>query len=222
MAEYDELLEEVHNIGNAHRSKARQYIPKMYWALRNENPNHTPEGARVRIEKDCVDIWSKRTILDALPDEAKDQKKQRAGRLSQKEANSAAVSAAPLSTKKKKQEEIIIDTEGNPIENSDSPPPSAPLTTTTLPPIVDVSSSGNNRSQFQNNDDDLWHLEYTFPLEYVSDIIFPFVFGKNNREYSICFEGVFDRRTRKVVSATLAGRIPPLPPQPEQQESTVK
>jgi hypothetical protein len=207
LTEYDKLLEDIRAKAEAFKSAAREYIPKMYQALRDENPDITPEDARDRIEKDCINIWSKRTILDALPDEAKDLEKQKAGRLSQKEANSAAVSAAPLSTNKKKQEEIIIDTEGNPIENSDSPPPSAPLTTTTLSPIVDVSSSGNNRSQFQNNDDDLWHLEYSFPLEYVSDIIFPFVFGKDNREDSICFEGVFDRRTHKVISATLAGRI---------------
>jgi hypothetical protein len=220
LTEYDKLVEEVRTKAEAFRSlTAKEYIPKMYWALCNENPNLKPEDARDRIEKDCINIWSNRTILDALPDEAKDLKKQKAGRLSQKEAKSAAVSAASLSTKKKKQEEIIIDTEGNPIENSvSSPPPSAPLTTTTLSPIVDVSSSGNNRSQIQNNDDDLWHLEYSFPLEYVSDIIFPFVFGKNNREYSICFEGVFDRRTRKVVSGTLAGRIS----SPQQQQSTVE
>ena len=123
MAEYDELLEQVHNIGTAHRSKARQYIPKMYWALRNENSNLTPEDARDRIETDCVDIWSKRTILDALPDEAKDLEKQKAGRLSQKKANSAAVSAAP---EKKEEEEIMIDTQGKPIENATT----QPLTTT--------------------------------------------------------------------------------------------
>ena len=68
---------------------AKEYIPKMYLALRDENPNFTPEDARDRIEKDCVNIWSKRTILDALPDEAKDLKKQKAGRLSQNEVNSA-------------------------------------------------------------------------------------------------------------------------------------
>jgi hypothetical protein len=152
MAQYDELLEEVQNIGNAHRSKARQYIPKMYWALRNENPNHTPEDARDRIEKDCLDIWSKRTILDALPDEAKDLKKQKAGRLGQKEANSAAVSAAP---EKKKEEEIMIDTQGKPIENATT---TQPINTTNA--IVDdpFQTLHNNEDQLQNNDD-LLHFE---------------------------------------------------------------
>jgi hypothetical protein len=52
----------------------------MYDALRTEDSNLSPEDARDRIEKDCLGIWSKRTILDALPDEAKDLKKQKAGR----------------------------------------------------------------------------------------------------------------------------------------------
>jgi hypothetical protein len=107
LTEYDKLLEEVRIKAEAFRSTAREYIPKMYWALRDENSNLTPEDARDRIENDCIDIWSKRTILDALPDEAKDLKKQKAGRLSQKEANSAAVSAAPLSTKKKRKKKKL-------------------------------------------------------------------------------------------------------------------
>jgi hypothetical protein len=98
LTEYDKLLEEARAKAEAFRSTAKEYVRKMYLALRNENPNHTPEDARDRIEKDCVGIWSKRTILDALPDEAKDLNKQKAGRLSQKEANSAAVSAANHNT----------------------------------------------------------------------------------------------------------------------------
>jgi hypothetical protein len=217
LTEYDKLLEEARAKAEAFRSTAKEYVRKMYLALRNENPNHTPEDARVRIERDCVGIWSKRTILDALPDEAKDPEKQKAGRLSQKEANSAAVSAAPLSAKKK-QEEIMIDTEGKPIEKEIPSP--ALLTTTTLMSTIDdpSPSSDNNGSLSQNDDNHLWHLEYCFPLKYVSDIIFPLEFGKDNREDSIRFECVFDRRTHKVISATLAGRIS----SSEQQQSTVK
>jgi hypothetical protein len=117
LTEYDKLLNEARAKTEAFsKLTAKEHIPKMYWALRNENQNLIPEDARDRIEKDCMNIWSKRTILDVLPDEAKDLEKQKAGRLSQKEANSAAVSAAPLSTKK--QEEVIIDTQGNPIDDS--------------------------------------------------------------------------------------------------------
>ena len=80
----------------------------MYQALCNENPNISAADARDRIEKDCVGIWSKRTIIDALPDEAKNPEKQKAGRLGQKKRNSAAFSAAPPKRK------IVMDTRGRP------------------------------------------------------------------------------------------------------------
>jgi len=51
-----------------------------------------------------------------LPDEAKDLKKQKAGRLRQKKASSAAVAAAAQSTEKKVK--VMIDTEEKSIENS--------------------------------------------------------------------------------------------------------
>jgi predicted secreted Zn-dependent protease len=79
LTEYDKLLEDARAKAEAFKSTAKEYTPKMYRALRNENPTPTPEDARDRIEKDCFDIWSKRTILDALPDEAKDLEKQKAG-----------------------------------------------------------------------------------------------------------------------------------------------
>jgi hypothetical protein len=113
LTEYNKLLEDARVKAEAFKSAAREYIPKMYQALRDENPDLTPEDARDRIEKDCVNIWSKRTILDALPDEAKDLEKQKAGRLSQKEANSAAVSAAPLSTEKKQVKCNMLITNAN-------------------------------------------------------------------------------------------------------------
>jgi hypothetical protein len=77
MTSYDQLLEEARTKAESFKSTAREYIPKMYLALRNENQNLTPQDARDRIEKDCVGVWSKRTILDALPDEAKDLEKKK-------------------------------------------------------------------------------------------------------------------------------------------------
>jgi uncharacterized membrane protein len=47
------------------------------------------------------------TIIEALPDEAKDLKKQKASRLRKKQQDSAAVSAALSSARNKK--EIVID-----------------------------------------------------------------------------------------------------------------
>jgi hypothetical protein len=101
LSEYDELLEKARKAGEQFRSTAKEFIPKMYKALHNENSNISPEDARDRIEKDCVGIWVKLTILDALPDEAKNREKQKAGRLRQKEFNSAAFSAAAEPAKRK-------------------------------------------------------------------------------------------------------------------------
>jgi hypothetical protein len=73
LTEYDKLLNEARAKTEAFsKLTAKEHIPKMYCALRNESRTLTPVDARDRIEKDCVNIWSKRTILDALPDEAKD------------------------------------------------------------------------------------------------------------------------------------------------------
>jgi hypothetical protein len=113
---YDDLLEEARAKAEAFRSTAKEYIPKMYEALRNENPNVWPEDARDRIEKDCVGIWSKSTILHALPDEAKNKEKQKAGRLGQKEHNSAAFSAAPAPEQEEKKKIVVADVQGKSVE----------------------------------------------------------------------------------------------------------
>ena len=109
MGEYDDLLDEAKSKAAAYMSTARVYIPKMYNALMSENKNISPQDARDRIEKDCVDIWSRRTILDALPDEAKNQEKQKSGRQGQKKRSSAAFSAAPEAVP------IILGANGTPI-----------------------------------------------------------------------------------------------------------
>lgn len=71
LIKYDDILGEVKTKAENFRSTAKEYVPKLYEALHNENPYIPPHNARERIEKDLVGIWSKRTILDALPDEAK-------------------------------------------------------------------------------------------------------------------------------------------------------
>jgi hypothetical protein len=95
MSKYDELLKEAKAKAEPFALTAREYLRNMYDALCTEDSSLSLEDARDRIEKDCVGIWSKRTILDALPDEAKDRKKQKAGTLSQNKHVSAAFSAAP-------------------------------------------------------------------------------------------------------------------------------
>jgi hypothetical protein len=92
---YEELLEEARSkIQSFQQLTAQEYVPKMYRLLRAQNPELAPFDARYRIEKDCAGIWSRRTLLYVLPNEAKDPKKQIAGRLRQKKANSAALTAA--------------------------------------------------------------------------------------------------------------------------------
>jgi hypothetical protein len=204
LTEYDKLLEEAEAKAEAFRSTAKEYIPKMYYALRDENPNLTPEDARDRIEKDCVDIWSKRTILDALPDEAKDLKKQKAGRLSQKTANSAAVSAAP---EKKKEEEIMIDTQGKPIENATT---AQPINTTNA--IVDdpFQTSDNSEDQLQNNDN-LLHFEFFIPSKDVVMYIFipPDEGGYKEDKDQFWINGTLNKHTGEVISATIGRRSQP-------------
>jgi len=112
VGEYDDLLEEVRSKAAAYTSTAKIYIPKMYNALINESKNISPEDARDRIEKDCIGIWSPRTILNALPDEAKNLERQKSGRLGQKKRKFAAVSAAKSSAPESPAAEITLDTHG--------------------------------------------------------------------------------------------------------------
>lgn len=54
LTEYDKILQEARAKAESFKSTAREYIPKLYSALRNENPNLTPDDARDRIEKNCI------------------------------------------------------------------------------------------------------------------------------------------------------------------------
>jgi hypothetical protein len=184
MTTYDELLEELKRKLEAfRRTTAKEYIPKMYWALRRENPNLAPEDARDRIEKDCLHIiWEKRTIVDALPDEAKDPKKQEFGRLGQKKRSSAAVSAA--SSTEKKPQQIMITTNGNPVQDSQ------PSLTTPLIPHV------NRRSSLSDNNGYVLDFEFQIQTQKLWDWLMP-----NYYQDEIWFSGIIDKRTGKVVSA---------------------
>lgn len=134
MSEYDDILEKARQAAERFKSTAKEFIPKMYQALRNENPNISPEDARDRIEKDCVRIWVKRTILDALPDEAKNQEKQKAGRLRQKEHNSAAFSAAPSPQQEEKKKIVVAAVQGKSVEED-------------IPSTSDLATSNSSRSE---------------------------------------------------------------------------
>ena len=53
-------------------------------ALKKENPGYSNYDIREIIMKDCISIWQKATIREALPDEYKDKKMQELARESHK------------------------------------------------------------------------------------------------------------------------------------------
>ena len=126
MNEYNNLLQELRlkiiELQKPIIATAKEYIPKMFKAIRNENPELTPIQARQRIEKDCKEeLWSKRTILAALPDEAKNLEKQKAGkqRHKNKNQNSAAMTAAPNNLKSKVMLNVNKNDDSSPTEIED-------------------------------------------------------------------------------------------------------
>jgi hypothetical protein len=206
LSNYDDLLEEARVKAEAFRSSAKKYIPKMYKALRAENRDISPEDARDRIEKDCVNIWARRTILDALPEEAKNQEKRKAGRLSRKEHNSAAFSAAPLH--QEEQKKIIVDTYGKPIEESlissaDASPSvnSSLLIEDRIPPSPSLPTTDPVDKREEAASDT---IDFEFPL-LLGDIR-PYMaplYKKIGDTGEVWFAGKLDIRTRKVIEAHL-------------------
>jgi hypothetical protein len=77
MNHYDDVLSELKAKGH---KLANQYVVELYTILRDEE-RLPPEDCRAKIEHDCLDLWSKATIRKYLPAEAKDAKKQEAGKI---------------------------------------------------------------------------------------------------------------------------------------------
>ena len=77
MSHYDEVLSKLKQKGSV---LANQYINELYNILRDEE-NLPPADCRAKIEYDCIDLWSKTTIMKYMPPEAKDTKKQKAGKI---------------------------------------------------------------------------------------------------------------------------------------------
>jgi hypothetical protein len=77
LSHYDDVLDELRQKG---QKLANQYIVELYTILRDEE-KLPPEDCRAKIEHDCLDLWSKATIRKYLPSEAKDSKKQKAGKM---------------------------------------------------------------------------------------------------------------------------------------------
>ena len=83
MSHYDNVLAELKEKGER---LANQYVLELYTILRDEE-KLSPEDCRERIEHDCLDLWSRATIRKYLPPEAKDFKKQVAGKIGAENKN---------------------------------------------------------------------------------------------------------------------------------------
>jgi hypothetical protein len=82
---YDTLLKQA-------KGSAIYWIPQLCLALKEENSNISNEDIRDRVMKDCISIWQKDTIRNALPDEYKDKQKQEAAMISHKNRNKSGES----------------------------------------------------------------------------------------------------------------------------------
>ena len=69
---YDELLKQIKK---EHQAKAKEFIPRLCYALQNEGSFLSNEDIRDRIKKDLIDIWSKTTIQNNIPNEFKNKAK---------------------------------------------------------------------------------------------------------------------------------------------------
>jgi hypothetical protein len=72
-SKYDQLLAQA-------RGSARYWIPRLCEALRRENSEMSNDDIRERVTHDCLPIWQKSTIRDALPHEYKQKEKAQAGK----------------------------------------------------------------------------------------------------------------------------------------------
>jgi hypothetical protein len=63
---YDRLLKQA-------KGSARYWIPRLCEALKRENSEMSSDDIRERVKKDCIGIWQRDTITDALPEEYKDK-----------------------------------------------------------------------------------------------------------------------------------------------------
>ena len=203
MDEYAILLKEVRSkitdLKKPIVATAKEYIPKMHKAILIENPNLIPIEVRKKIENDCKDLWSKRTILDALPDEAKDLEKQKAGkqRNKNKSLNSAAITAAP-----KVEEKIVLDTFGNMVTDNESLHPESLSSFNSI--------NRKNKEYLENSSDQSLNgqlLDFDFNLKF-KDLrqYMVHIFNRIGDNGDIWFNGKINIKSGKVIEAK-CGRI---------------
>ena len=118
MSEYETILAEAKTKASG---LAKEYIPRLYKEL-VEVEKLDPIDAGDRIKNDLIDTWSRSTIYDNLPDEAKKETK----------------------PKKNDIEEKIPTSESIVIEQSTSGKSETPLSPTTVPDFEPVADKTNN------------------------------------------------------------------------------
>jgi hypothetical protein len=72
-SKYYQLLEQA-------RGSAKHWIPKPCQALKEENSAMSDEDIRARVTQDCLSIWQKTTINNALPEELKNKERSQTGK----------------------------------------------------------------------------------------------------------------------------------------------
>lgn len=204
MSEYENLLREaqskVNDLQKPIINSAKEYIPKLCQSFRKEHNNLTPSEVRIQIEKDCKNLWSKRTILDVLPDEMKNLTKQTAGRqrYKNKQTHSAAIVAAP-----KQNNSMVIDNFGRTVMDNVS--------------IKSESSSDNfdlNHPQIREDDtinntlnikENLLYFEFPLQFKRIQQHMSS-LYGSIGDSGNIWFHGKIDTKSGKVIAANL-GKI---------------
>lgn len=81
MNEYESLLIEIKL---KHTEQAKEYVPKLCYTLKKQDPLLGDKDVGKWVKHDLIDIWSSATIYRNLPEEFKDEEKQKAGKQSHK------------------------------------------------------------------------------------------------------------------------------------------
>jgi hypothetical protein len=85
LTEYNDLLQKARALTfETHKPIAKDYVPKLFAALISQG--YKLPQSRKKVVRDCkAELgWKEQTIIDELPDEAKDAAKQKNGRASAK------------------------------------------------------------------------------------------------------------------------------------------
>lgn len=161
MSEYDELLNKAQKEAKLFHTRADEYVPKMYKALRAENVD--PLDAKDRIEKDLVSIWKKDTIRRLLPPETKNPEQSNAAR---KVNDRKKAGLIPVLTGEEKAEPLVVAAHGESyvMESTNSVEKSLPDNRTPAP-FPETQSNNSNLENVGERVPSHVHSEFALTLE---------------------------------------------------------